>query len=544
VAGGCESDLRSTRITLPNSTPEEPAAPPYDEISIKAQGSRIPVIMYHDVVAVRTPESQWFDCSVDEFRAQLDFLASRGAVPISIGDLYDHLTTGKPVPEGAVVLTFDDNYQGYYDNALPILREYGYPSAMFVHTGFVGNKEGRYPKMDWDTLREIVKDPLVTIGSHTISHPDDLSKLDPEEQMRELTVSKEELERELGKPMDFFAYPNGKYDEESERLTRAAGYKMSFSIDNGLAEESPGILAVKRYVHTRLEKAWEDRERALRGGALGIFRMPLQTAEVRYENIEIDGVKLNLIYGGRPETVMSDTREGVREFIERTGAQAGINGAFFAMAAIASTDNRLIGPCKTHEMGAVVGDEERGRWNKLRNRPVMMWSDEEVAIVPFQPETMRTDAAFRDFMPEVTDVFMGGVWLIRQGVPRLRDDLMMFASSDIMDPRRRAFIGVNAAGEVVFGASNNSVTSERLAAAAAAAGVQEAVLLDSGFSTSLVLGPYILVSGHSRPTRPSRPVPHAVMMFGPVDPAGETLAAEKAQPEPVAEAPERRRRRS
>jgi len=33
-------------------------------------------------------------------------------------------------------------------------------------------------------------------------------------------------------------------------------------------------------------------------------------------------------------------------------------------------------------------------------------------------------------------------------------------------------------------------------------------------------------------------------MFGPVDPAGETLAAEKAQPEPVAEAPERRRRRS
>ncbi|MFX8797768.1 phosphodiester glycosidase family protein, partial [Acinetobacter baumannii] len=77
------------------------------------------------------------------------------------------------------------------------------------------------------------------------------------------------------------------------------------------------------------------------------------------------------------------------------------------------------------------------------------------------------------------------------------------------DPRRRAFFGVAADGTIVLGASLGSVGSDRLADAAAAAGVQEAVMMDSGFSTSLVYGDKVIASGHSTPTEPSRPVPHA-----------------------------------
>ena len=50
-------------------------------------------------------------------------------------------------------------------------------------------------------------------------------------------------------------------------------------------------------------------------------------------------------------------------------------------------------------------------------------------------------------------------------------------------------------------------------------GIREAVLLDSGFSTSLVDDGNILVTGHTAPGIPSRPVPHAIVLFDthPVD---------------------------
>lgn len=503
----------------------EPERPVYTEISLKSQDRRIPVLMYHEVIPVRTARSNWYDCSVSEFEEQMQFLADQGAVPISIQDLYDHLTTGKPVPEKAVVITFDDNYQGFYDNAWPILKRYNFPAAMFVHTGFVGRQDGAYPKMTWETLQELVKDPLFTVGGHTISHPDDLSKLPIAQQEKELTESKRELEERLGVKVDFFAYPNGKYDETTAELTKAAGYKMAFTIDNGLAEESPGIFKINRYVHTRLKRAWEERDTALRGGALGIARATVVDAPITYERIDEGRVKLSLIRGGLPETVQSDYRESVAEFVLRTGAQAGINGTFFAMAAIKSDDNRLVGPCKTREMTAVLGDEERSRWPKLRNRPVVMWGPSGLAILPFIPETMRTDEAFRHFMPDVTDVFMGGAWLVRDGRALSRDDMNIFASKDIQDARRRAFVGVDKEGRFVMGASRRSMTSAGLAEAIAEAGIVEAVLLDSGYSTSLVLGPHTLASGHATESKASRPVPHAIVVRGTVAPEVEQAAA-------------------
>lgn len=531
--------------TPDQSTPEPspPELPAYTEISPRSQNRRIPVIMYHDVISERKRSSQWFDCSVAEFEEQMQFLQEKGAVPISIKDLYEHLTMGKEVPETAVVLTFDDNYQGFYDNAWPILKRLNFPAAMFVHTGFVGSTTGEHPKMSWETLAELVKDPLFTVGGHTISHPDDISKLPYEEQEKELRDSKAELESKLGITVDFLAYPNGKNDEVTQSISRANGYKMAFSIVNGLAEESPGIMCVSRYVHTRLAKALEDRDRAVLG-APGIAQGALVDAPLTLQIEEIEDVKLALIRGGKPESVVSDTRESVGEFVTRTGAQAGINGTFFSMAAIASTDNRLVGPCKAHDQTAVIGDEERTRWPKLVNRPVLMWGPTGIAVVPFQPETMRTDEAFRAFMPDLTDVFMGGAWLVHDGMPLSREAMSTFGSRDIQDARRRAFVGWDNEGKFVVGATRESASSEKVAVALAAAGVKEAILMDSGFSTSLVYGTQVLASGHSTASKASRPVPHAVVLRGEMDPASAKLAQENSLKQPTEEPRRRRRRRS
>lgn len=534
--------LGAETATKPPSA--NPAADPnWTEISMRCQGQRIPVIMYHDIIERRDKNAVWFDCTQEEFEEQMSQLQQWGAQPISLDQLYAHLTKGEPVPDTAVVLTFDDNYQGFYDRALPILRRYNFPSAVFVHTGFVGHTEGLHPKMSWDTLKEIAADPLVTIGNHTITHPDDITLLSPDQQKHEIQDAKADLESHLGKTIDYFAYPDGKNDMVTQEAVRQAGHKMAFTIVNGAAEESPNIVAVNRYVHTRLDNAWKDRETDLKGGVLGLFRAPLTEGDVKYEEVEQEGVKLGLITGGHPMSVMSQTREGVRDFIHRTdGAVAGINGGFFAMAAIASTDNKMVGPCKTAEMPEVIPDEETFRWPKLRNRPLVIWGPTEFAILPFVPEGMRDPNAFRNFMPDYTDTFLAGVWMVHGGVAREREDMNTFASKDIQDARKRAFMGVMSDGRFVIGASLQSCSTEQLARAAATAGVGEAILLDSGFSTSLVYGESIKAFGHSTPDNPSRPVPHAVVIKGTLDPSTASMGAADAAVAPSDEARPRRKR--
>jgi hypothetical protein len=117
-------------------------------------------------------------------------------------------------------------------------------------------------------------------------------------------------------------------------------------------------------------------------------------------------------------------------------------------------------------------------------------------------------------MPDYTDAFLGGAWIVQNGIAKTYDQMRPYASQDIMDYRKRAFFGVTAEGEVICGASRGSITTVDLAKAAAAAGAQEAVLLDSGFSASVIFDNNILVTGHSNMDHPSRPVPHAIVLQG------------------------------
>jgi peptidoglycan/xylan/chitin deacetylase (PgdA/CDA1 family) len=62
--------------------------------------------------------------------------------------------------------------------------------------------------MDWDELRRLAEDPLVTIGAHTASHPR-LSGLSEEVAREEIATSRVRIEAALGRPVQHLAYPFG-----------------------------------------------------------------------------------------------------------------------------------------------------------------------------------------------------------------------------------------------------------------------------------------------------------------------------------------------
>ncbi len=61
---------------------------------------------------------------------------------------------------------------------------------------------------NWEQIRELSKEPLCTIGAHTLGHVM-LSKLSDEDAMNEMLASKQIIETEIGKPVNHFAYPYG-----------------------------------------------------------------------------------------------------------------------------------------------------------------------------------------------------------------------------------------------------------------------------------------------------------------------------------------------
>ena len=368
-------------------------------------------------------------------------------------------------------------------------------------------------------MKELLKDPLFTVGGHTINHFEDLKDRDLNTQRQELTASKDDLEKNLDLKIKYLAYPNGSNGEDTQLLAQEAGYKMAFTIVNSPAEESPNIFAVGRYVHTRYKKAFEDADDAIVGAPTEVMRKEWKKdVPVRYVTGNFAGIPLKMVFGGHPSSVMSKTgRQPVKDFVHEANAVAGINGGFFAMAAIDSADNAMVGPLKTADMGQMTPDTATERWEKINNRPMVMWSDNEFAFLPYIPTQMNKNDQFEFFMKDYTDCFMGGSWLVHKGVARPAEEQSTFAAQDIQDARRRAFIGITKEGEFVAGTATDSVSSAKLSVAIAKAGIEEAVLIDSGFSTSLVFNNKIKATGHSNKDHPSRPVPHAIVIRGKLD---------------------------
>jgi peptidoglycan/xylan/chitin deacetylase (PgdA/CDA1 family) len=90
--------------------------------------------------------------------------------------------------------------------------------------------------MNWEEIRRLAADPLVTIGAHTRRHFA-LAKLTLAEARAEMTESVRRIERELGKPVRHFSYPYGDETSAGQRefdLARELGMKTGVTTRKGL----------------------------------------------------------------------------------------------------------------------------------------------------------------------------------------------------------------------------------------------------------------------------------------------------------------------
>jgi peptidoglycan/xylan/chitin deacetylase (PgdA/CDA1 family) len=199
------------------------------------------VLAYHKIGEPSGDPKNWWYVREQVFEAHLELLRESGWSVLDLDTFLSGLAEPTALPERAVLLTFDDGYRSFRELALPLLETFGFPSVLFIPTGFVGGKNalgGWKPEAaisTWDDLRA-VSGSGISVQAHSVSHRR-FSELSLTEWRDEATRSKDELEERLGLPVRAFAYPYGDDAGASAELQRTlteAGYRAAFLFGGGL----------------------------------------------------------------------------------------------------------------------------------------------------------------------------------------------------------------------------------------------------------------------------------------------------------------------
>ncbi|HET7509319.1 MAG TPA: glycosyltransferase [Solirubrobacterales bacterium] len=201
----------------------------------------------------------------EQFANHLDALRRRGWSFVDLDALLAALEGRAPLPDKALLLSFDDCYRDLLETAAPLLVERGIPALAFAVAGLTGGtNEWDRPLgarelglLDAEGLRSLPSHDI-EVGSHGMRHRP-LAKLDLAEAEEEVRESAAALES-LGLPRPrAFSYPHGETNAEVTQAVREAGYAAAFTVTPGRVE-----IGAERWALPRVEVLASDTPLRLR----------------------------------------------------------------------------------------------------------------------------------------------------------------------------------------------------------------------------------------------------------------------------------------
>lgn len=203
----------------------------------------VPIIMYHSV-APACEEKNRLCVTADTFARQMLFLRERNYNVIPLEGLAELIKNKKKIPPKTIVITMDDGYKNIYQCAFPMLKKYNLPAAVFIIVNEVGRVQN--DRLSWEEIKAMQASGLINIGSHCFG-PEPLVNLKDDALVKEeIFASKKILEEKLGSSIEFFSYPEGRFNAKIRQLVIDAGYRLAVSTRPPKGYPSDDLFALKR----------------------------------------------------------------------------------------------------------------------------------------------------------------------------------------------------------------------------------------------------------------------------------------------------------
>jgi len=146
-----------------------------------------------------------------------------------------------PDEKKKILITIDDAFSSFYENAWPYLKENKIPFILFVSTEPIG----KYGYMNWDQVKEIEKEDFAFIGNHSHSH-EYLVDYEFNDFKKDIDQSIEIFKKKLGYNPIFFSYPFGEYSLEQKNYIKQK-FKYAFGQHSGVIDLTKDKFELPRF---------------------------------------------------------------------------------------------------------------------------------------------------------------------------------------------------------------------------------------------------------------------------------------------------------
>ncbi|WP_440922825.1 polysaccharide deacetylase family protein [Candidatus Pelagibacter sp.] len=210
---------------------------------------------------------------MDIFKEHVDLILDANLAFYHPKDFMDEFDV--PKKEKKILLTVDDAFQSFYDNAWPYLKKNQIPFILFVSTEPVGNNG----YMNWNQIKEIESSEFGVIGHHSHSH-DYLIDKSEEVFLNDIKTSNLIFKEKLGYVPTLFSYPFGEYSGFMRDYI-SQNFKIAFGQHSGIIDVNKNKFELPRFPINE------------KYGEIKRFKSIINYYPLEYKNLEPEEKKLS-----------------------------------------------------------------------------------------------------------------------------------------------------------------------------------------------------------------------------------------------------------
>lgn len=223
-----------------DSVKKEPAA---DLATILAK-KEVPILCYHHIRYFRANESESmksYSVTPVAFAEQMKALKDSGYQTILPGQLFEYLVHNGPLPAKPVMLTYDDTDEEQYSIGKSEMDKYGFKGVYFIMT--ISINRPRY--MSKEQLKNLA-DSGHAVEAHTWDHHM-VTKYVPADWDTQLTTQQKKLEAITVRPVKYFAYPFGLWNQAAIPELKSRGIDLAFILSTKRDSTEP-LYTIRRMI--------------------------------------------------------------------------------------------------------------------------------------------------------------------------------------------------------------------------------------------------------------------------------------------------------